>query len=137
MFIIYCMGIIYDFFSWESDIMKSGIFGEVYGLIEKNENFFWVMEGKYKGVFVMDLRKFFFDMKNLFFVLRRSDGMVIYIGKDIVYYFWKFGKVKVDMFYKFWDRVEDYEIWMMVFDGKEMFGKFGRVDIVINVIGVE
>lgn len=40
MFIIYCMGIIYDFFSWESDIMKSGIFGEVYGLIEKNENFF-------------------------------------------------------------------------------------------------
>ncbi|WP_209477298.1 arginine--tRNA ligase [Thermococcus stetteri] len=133
----YRMGIAYDLLSWESDIMKSGIFGEAYELIEKNENFFWATEGKYKGAFVMDLRKLFPDMKNPFLVLRRSDGTATYTGKDIAYHLWKFGKVKADMLYKIWDRVGNHETWTTAPDGKEMPGKFGKADIVINVIGAE
>ncbi len=133
----YRMSITYDLLSWESDIMKSGIFKEAYELIEANENFFWAEEGKYKGAFVMDLRKLFPDMKNPFLVLKRSDGTATYTGKDIAYHLWKFGKVKADMLYKPWDKREDHETWTTAPDGEEMPGRFGRADIVINVIGAE
>ena len=133
----YRMGIAYDLLSWESDIMRSGIFNEAYELIEKNENFFWAEEGKYKGAFVMDLRKLFPDMKNPFLVLRRSDGTATYTGKDIAYHLWKFGKVKADMLYKLWDKRENHETWTTAPDGEEMPGRFGRADVVINVIGAE
>lgn len=133
----YRMNIIYDLLSWESDIMRSGIFEEAYSLIESNPNFFWAKEGKYKGAFVMDLRKLFPDMKNPFLVLKRSDGTATYTGKDIAYHLWKFGKVSSDMLYKPWDRLEDHRTWTTASDGEEMPGKFGKADIVINVIGVE
>ncbi len=133
----YRMGIAYDLLSWESDIMRSGIFNEAYELIEKNENFFWAEEGKYRGAFVMDLRKLFPDMKNPFLVLRRSDGTATYTGKDIAYHLWKFGKVKADMLYKLWDKRENHETWTTAPDGEEMPGRFGRADVVINVIGAE
>ncbi|ASA77334.1 arginine--tRNA ligase [Thermococcus sp. 5-4] len=133
----YRMGITYDLLSWESDIMRSGIFNEAYELIEANENFFWATEGKYKGAFVMDLRRLFPDMKNPFLVLKRSDGTATYTGKDIAYHLWKFGKVSADMLYKPWDRHEDHETWTTAPDGEEMVGRFGNADIVINVIGAE
>ncbi len=129
------MGVSYDLLSWESDIVRSGIFEEAYELIENNGNFFWVTEGKYKGAFVMDLRKLFPpDMKNPFLVLRRSDGTATYTGKDIAYHLWKFGKVSADMLYRPWDD----ETWTTAPDGgEEMPGRFGRADIVVNVIGAE
>ena len=133
----YRMGITYDLLSWESDIMKSGTFDEAYELIEANENFFWVKEGKYRGAFVMDLRKLFPDMKNPFLVLKRSDGTATYTGKDIAYHLWKFGKVKADMLYKPWEGRGDHETWTTAPDGGEMPGRFGKADIVINVIGAE
>ncbi len=133
----YRMGITYDLLSWESDIIRSGIFDEAYELIEANENFFWAEEGKYKGAFVMDLRKLFPDMKNPFLVLKRSDGTATYTGKDIAYHLWKFGKVKADMLYKPWDKRGSHETWTTAPDGKEMPGRFGRADVVINVIGAE
>ncbi|EEB74539.1 arginine--tRNA ligase [Thermococcus sp. AM4] len=133
----YRMGIAYDLLSWESDIMRSGIFEEAYQLIESNENFFWGKEGKYKGAFVMDLRKLFPEMKNPFLVLKRSDGTATYTGKDIAYHLWKFGKVKADMLYKLWDKTESHETWTTAPDGEKMPGRFGRGDIVINVIGAE
>ncbi|WP_297438298.1 arginine--tRNA ligase [Thermococcus sp.] len=130
------MKINYDLLSWESDIMRSGIFDEAYKLIEANENFFWAEEGKYKGAFVMDLRKLFPDMKNPFLVLKRSDGTATYTGKDIAYHLWKFGKVSADMLYKPWEN-EEHETWTTAPDGKAMPGKFGKADVVINVIGAE
>ncbi|ASJ09027.1 arginine--tRNA ligase [Thermococcus siculi] len=133
----YRMGITYDLLSWESDIMRSGIFDEAYDLIERNENFFWATEGKYKGAFVMDLRKLFPDMKNPFLVLKRSDGTATYTGKDIAYHLWKFGKVSADMLYKPWDKKENHETWTTAPDGEEMPGRFGKADVVINVIGAE
>ena len=133
----YRMGITYDLLSWESDIIRSGIFDEAYQLIEASDNFFWAEEGKYRGAFVMDLRKLFPDMKNPFLVLKRSDGTATYTGKDIAYHLWKFGKVNADMLYKLWDRIENHETWTTAPDGEEMPGRFGRGDVVINVIGSE
>ncbi len=133
----YRMRIAYDLLSWESDIMRSGIFDEAYRLIEGNGSFFWAEDGKYKGAFVMDLRRLFPDMKNPFLVLKRSDGTATYTGKDIAYHLWKFGKVKADMLYRLWDRLGNHETWSTAPDGEEMPGRFGRADIVINVIGRE
>ncbi|AEH24004.1 arginine--tRNA ligase [Pyrococcus yayanosii] len=127
------LGIEYDLLSWESDIMRSGIFEEAMEMLQGNENFYTPEEGKYKGAFVMDLRKLFPDMKNPFLVLVRSDGTATYTGKDIAYHLWKFGKVKADMLYKPWDG----KTWTTAPDGKEMPGRFGRADVVINVIGAE
>ncbi len=128
------IGVTYDLLSWESDILRSGIFQEAYRLIESNPNFFWATEGRYKGAFVMDLRKLFPDMKNPFLVLRRSDGTATYTGKDIAYHLWKFGKLKVDMLYKPWD---EGGTWTTAVDGEEMRGRFGNANVVINIIGTE
>ena len=133
----YRMRIAYDLLSWESDIMRSGIFEEAYRLIERNGSFFWAEDGKYRGAFVMDLRRLFPDMKNPFLVLKRSDGTATYTGKDIAYHLWKFGKVSADMLYRLWDRLGNHETWTTAPDGEEMPGRFGRADIVINVIGRE
>ncbi len=128
----YRMGIAYDLLSWESDIVRSGIFREAYTIIESNPNFFWAKEGKYAGAFVMDLRRIFPDMKNPFLVLKRSDGTATYTGKDIAYHLWKFGKLKSNMLYKKWDE----KTWTTSPDG-EKSERFGRGDVVINIIGME
>ncbi|ASJ10813.1 arginine--tRNA ligase [Thermococcus sp. P6] len=127
------MAVSYDLLSWESDVVRSGVFEEAYRLIEASENFFWATEGKYRGAFVMDLRKLFPEMKNPFLVLKRNDGTATYTGKDIAYHLWKFGKVNADMLYKPWDE----ETWTTAPDGERMPGRFGNADVVINVIGAE
>ncbi|NJE84568.1 arginine--tRNA ligase [Thermococcus sp. CX2] len=132
----YRMNIAYDLLSWESDIVRSGIFEEAYSLIEKNENFEWAKEGKYAGAFIMKLGKLFPDMENPDMVLIRSDGTATYTGKDIAYHLWKFGKVKADMLYKIWDRHKEHETWTTAKDGGPS-DRFGKADIVINVIGAE
>ncbi|NJE07771.1 arginine--tRNA ligase [Thermococcus sp. M39] len=137
----YRLNIAYDLLSWESDIVRSGIFEEAYEKIEQNEHFEWAKEGKYKGAFIMKLGDLFPDMENPDMVLIRSDGTATYTGKDIAYHMWKFGLVSADMLYKIWDRVifegREHETWTTAKDGKSMPGKFGHADIVINVIGAE
>ncbi|AEC50981.1 arginyl-tRNA synthetase [Pyrococcus sp. NA2] len=129
----YRLGIKYDLLVWESDIVKRRLFEIAVELLEKNENFYVPEEGKYKGAFVMDLRKLFPDMKNPYMVLRRSDGTATYTGKDIAYHLWKFGKIDVDLLYKEWDE----NTWTTAPDGRQIPGKFGSADMVINVIGAE
>ncbi|MDK2983561.1 MAG: arginyl-tRNA synthetase [Thermococcaceae archaeon] len=133
----YRMNIFYDLLSWESDIVRSGIFEEAYAMMEKNEHFEWAKEGKYKGAFIMKLGDIFPDLENPDIVLIRSDGTATYTGKDIAYHLWKFGKVKADMRYKLWDRKEDHETWTTAKDGEEMPERFANADIVINVVGSE
>ncbi|WP_461865592.1 arginine--tRNA ligase [Thermococcus sp.] len=133
----YRLNINYDLLSWESDIVKSGIFEEAYAKIEQNENFEWAKEGKYKGTFIMKLSKLFPDMENPDMVLIRSDGTATYTGKDIAYHMWKFGLVSADMLYKIWDKRGNRETWTTAKDGQKMPKRFGNADIVINVIGAE
>ncbi|AIF69801.1 arginyl-tRNA synthetase [Palaeococcus pacificus DY20341] len=136
----YRLNIAYDLLSWESDIVRSGIFEEAYAMIEKNEHFEWAKEGKYKGAFIMKLSHLFPDMENPDKVLIRSDGTATYTGKDIAYHMWKFGLVSADMLYKVWDKVpfegKEHETWTTSKDG-EKSDKFGKADVVINVIGAE
>ena len=133
----YRMSILYDLLSWESDIVRSGIFEEAYAMIENNEHFEWAKEGKYKGAFIMKLGDLFPDMENPDMVLIRSDGTATYTGKDIAYHLWKFGKVRADMRYKLWDKRNEHKTWTTAKNGEEMPGRFANADIVINVIGSE
>lgn len=129
----YKLGVKYDLLVWESDIVRRKLFEIALELLSKNENFYIPSDGKYRGAFVMDLRKLFPDMKNPILVLRRSDGTATYTGKDIAYHLWKFGKIDVDLLYKEWDSTT----WTTAPDGKSMPNKFGNANIVINVIGAE
>ena len=133
----YRLNISYDLLSWESDIVRSGIFEEAYEKIEANPHFEWAKEGKYKGAFIMKLGDLFPDLENPDTVLIRSDGTATYTGKDIAYHLWKFGKVNADMLYKLWDKVEKHETWTTAKDGEKMPGRFANADIVVNVIGSE
>ncbi|WP_456326520.1 arginine--tRNA ligase [Palaeococcus sp. (in: euryarchaeotes)] len=132
----YRLNIAYDLLSWESDIVRSGIFEEAYERIGKSEHFEWAKTGKYKDAFIMKLSHLFPDMENPDKVLIRSDGTATYTGKDIAYHMWKFGLLKADMLYKLWDKIGGHETWTTAKDGEKM-KRFGRADVVINVIGAE
>jgi len=133
----YRLNIFYDLLSWESDIVRSGIFEEAYKRIQENPHFEWAQEGKYKGAFIMKLGDLFPDLENPDTVLIRSDGTATYTGKDIAYHLWKFGKVSADMLYKLWDKVKAHETWTTAKDGEKMPKRFANADIVVNVIGSE
>ncbi|ACS90974.1 arginine--tRNA ligase [Thermococcus sibiricus] len=133
----YRLSISYDLLSWESDIVRSGIFEESYKRIQENSHFEWAQEGKYKGAFIMKLGDLFPDLENPDTVLIRSDGTATYTGKDIAYHLWKFGKVSADMRYKVWDKINDHKTWTTAKDGERMPGRFANAEIVINVVGSE
>jgi arginyl-tRNA synthetase len=69
-------------------------------------------------------------------VLVRSNGTVVYTGKDIAYQMWKFGVLGQDFIYKLWGKqANGDDLWTTAPDGKPM-ETFGRADKVVNVIDV-
>ncbi|MHA1271700.1 MAG: arginine--tRNA ligase [Candidatus Helarchaeota archaeon] len=142
--------IYYDLLSWESDIVRSGLFEEALSAMKKSKYITLVNEGKLKGCLTILIDKYMNDKpddretKKLFHgmsepnkVLLRSDGTSTYVAKDIAYQMWKFGLLNKDMKYKvFLKQPNGKELWTTSPDGKDIT-KFGRADQIVNVIGIE
>ncbi|MCS7131819.1 MAG: arginine--tRNA ligase, partial [Hadesarchaea archaeon] len=126
------LNISYDLLVWESDLARSGMLKEV---LDKLRETPYLVEGsdKYKGTLVLRLKDFGIEDK----VLVRSDGTAVYTARDIAYQLWKFGLVKTKLNFKFHSRRPDgTETHTTSQDGKPS-RKFGKGNIVINVIGAE
>lgn len=126
------LNISYDLLVWESDLARSGMLKEV---LDKLRETPYLVEGsgKYEGALVLRLKDFGIEDK----VLVRSDGTAVYTARDIAYQLWKFGLVKTKLTFKFHSRRPNgTKTHTTSQDGKPS-GKFGKGDIVINVIGAE
>ncbi len=126
------LGAEYDLLNWESHILRSGYWNEVFSMLKKRDLVEFVKDGKYKGCWVLKGGEG--DEK----VLVRSDGTTVYAAKDIPYAAWKLGIIE--------DRF-GYEVFAIQPSGKELWttkprrdGKdhpiFNNGDIAITVIDV-
>ena len=68
-------------------------------------------------------------------VIVRSNGTVVYVGKDIAYHMWKFGLLGRDFGYrKFYRYPNDRDCWISAVEGQKDHPHFGDVAEIYNVI---
>jgi arginyl-tRNA synthetase len=68
-------------------------------------------------------------------VIVRSNGTVGYVGKDIAYHLWKFGKLGRDFGYRrFFKYPNQKEVWISVEEGEKDHPHFGDSAAIYNVI---
>jgi len=68
-------------------------------------------------------------------VIVRSNGTVGYVGKDIAYHLWKFGKLGRDFGYKkFFRYPNNKDVWISVQEGEKEHPHFGDSAAIYNVI---
>lgn len=126
------LGISYDVLVWESDLVRSGILGET---LQKLKDTKYLVEGtgEYAGALVLKLSDFGLEDK----VLVRSDGTAVYTMRDIAYQLWKFGKTEVELKFRLHSRRPDGTRTYTTSQRGRINKRFGRADMVINVVGAE
>jgi arginyl-tRNA synthetase len=68
-------------------------------------------------------------------VIVRSNGTVGYVGKDIAYHLWKFGKLGRDFGYRrFFKYPNNNEVWISAEEGEKVHPHFGDSSAIYNVI---
>jgi len=135
--------IFYDLLNWESDIIHGGFWRAAFELLKERGALRLETEGPNEGCWVVPLGgvvETSEGVKSLDKVLVRSNGSVVYTGKDIAYQFWKFGLLKKDFSYKMWGPQPNGKmLWTTTSEcehtdrPKKLFGHAARV---INVIDV-
>jgi arginyl-tRNA synthetase len=128
------LDISYDLLNYESHILQTGYWDEVFELLKKKGVVKLATEGKLKGCWVLET-----DEEGEEKVLVRSDGTAVYAAKDIPYAAWKtgilpdrFGYVKYAM------QAGGRQLWATSADPKKRGGKgprFGGGDLCVSVIG--
>jgi len=135
--------IFYDLLNWESDIIHGGFWGAAFELLKERGALHLETEGPNEGCWVVPLGgvvETSEGVKSLDKVLVRSNGSVVYTGKDIAYQFWKFGLLKKDFSYKMWGPQGNGKMLWTTTSKSEQTDRpqkpFGHADRVINVIDV-
>ncbi|KUO41245.1 MAG: hypothetical protein AVW06_01520 [Hadesarchaea archaeon DG-33-1] len=126
------LGIRYDLLAWESDIARSGMLQEALKRLRATPN---VVDGigELAGTLILRLSDFGIGDK----VLVRSDGTAVYTTRDIAYQLWKFGRTKADLLFKLHSKRPDGTKTYTTSRRGRPGRKFGRADMVINVVGAE
>jgi arginyl-tRNA synthetase len=134
------LGIRYELLVWEGDILRSRFWERAFGLLKTSGSIYLAAEGKNSGCWVMDLSasSVFADMDDPDKIIVRSDGTVTYVGKDIAYHLWKFGRLGMDFRYRRYHRYENgQEVWTTASDGvgTERYDS-PPAEVIYNVIDV-
>jgi arginyl-tRNA synthetase len=132
------LGIRYDLLPRESDILHLHFWAKAFELMKERGVVRFETEGKNAGCWVMPFDSHEgSDEHESDKILVRSNGTVVYTGKDIAYQMWKLGLLGTDFYY---DKFHTYE------DGAEVYvttakpnengnpGAFGHSSTVYNVI---
>ncbi|MHB8303532.1 MAG: arginine--tRNA ligase [Acidobacteriaceae bacterium] len=133
------LGIEYDFLPRESEILHLHFWDAAFTLLKQTGVLYQETEGKNAGCWVMrragtagaDGENPDEEAK----VIVRSNGTVTYVGKDIAYHLWKFGKLGLDFGYKLFHTYPNgNECWVSTERGVEPHPNFGKADAIYNVI---
>jgi len=134
------IGVFYDLLNWESDIFARGFWQTAFEHLKAAGGIVYETEGPNAGCWVVKMGRGVTHtetgIRSEDKVLVRSNGTVVYTGKDIAYQMWKFGVLGRDFLYKLWGvQANGQELWTTAPDG-EPLDRFGRAQTVINVIDV-
>ncbi len=148
------LGIAYDLLPRESDILYKHFWSRAFELLKKSGAVHLETEGKHAGCWVLRLSDSadFAGMEEPDKILVRSNGTVVYTGKDIAYQLWKFGLLDADFDYSpfrpRWSSgavredeipaaVREHPLWRTEHAGTDPAApSFGRGRTVFNVIDV-
>lgn len=134
----YALDIYHDALIWESDIVRTKLLEKALTKMLASKAVVKETEGENKGCVVAKLGHVeeFKNLQNPDKVLIRSDGTATYTAKDIAFHMWKFGVIDSPFNYgKFEKQPNGKELFTTSETGKPM--KFGKADVVVNLIGVE
>ena len=84
----------YDVLPRESEILHLQFWAAAFELLKERKAIYFETEGKHAGCWVMP------GLSEEGKVIVRSDGTVVYTGKDIAYQLWKFGLLGKDFYYR-------------------------------------
>jgi len=123
------LGIEYDVLPRESEILHLHFWAAAFELLRARQAIYYETEGKLAGCWVMP------GLSEEGKVIVRSDGTVVYTGKDIAYQLWKFGLLGKDFYYRPWTTYPDGRIlWATTDELAESGRQFGHGWKVYNVI---
>ncbi len=126
------LGAEYDLLNWESHILRTGYWDEVFEELKRKGFVELAREGKYAGCWVIKGEEG--EEK----VLVRSDGTAVYAAKDIPYAAWKLGLLEDRFGYEvFTKQPSGRELWTTVPEGgRREHPTFNGGDIAITIIDV-
>jgi len=123
------IGIEYDVLPRESEILHLQFWAAAFELLKERKAIYFETEGKHAGCWVMP------GLSEEGKVIVRSDGTVVYTGKDIAYQLWKFGLLGKDFFYQpFHTYADGRVLWVTTDEPVESGQQFGHGARVYNVI---
>ncbi|HVC20276.1 MAG TPA: arginine--tRNA ligase [Vicinamibacterales bacterium] len=145
----------YDLLTWEGDILRLHFWSRAFEILKAQGTVFLQTAGRLAGCWVMRIEDDApaagdadaaagdggdeeADQREK--VIVRSNGTVTYVGKDIAYQFWKFGRLGVDFRYRiFTRRADGRPLWSTTAEaaaaeaGAPAFGRASRIYNVIDV----
>ncbi|MGB9729465.1 MAG: arginine--tRNA ligase [Thermoprotei archaeon] len=133
------LGAYFDLLNWESDIVKTGLWEEVFNTLKSKGLIVYETEGEYKGCWVVRLRHIPRFAKETDKIVVRSDGTLTYIAKDLPYAMWKVGLLNKDFSYKIYleKQPNGKALWSTSLkDSEVQHPDFKGSDLAISVIDV-
>src|SRR5687767_9284434 len=144
------LNIDYQLLTWEGDILRLQFWARAFQVLKDTGAVFFQPEGKHAGCWVMkidDAESTESDSETAADteaerekVIVRSNGTVVYVGKDMAYQFWKSGLLGQDFLYrKFATRLDGGTLWATTSDPSEAVTdhpSFGAAAATYNVIDV-
>ena len=134
------LGIRYELLVWEGDILREHFWETAFESLKETKAIYLAEDGKNIGCWVMDLSEseIFAEMDDPDKIIVRSDGTVTYVGKDIAYHLWKFGRLGRDFRYRRYSHYENGEwVWSTTTDEEKVEGfDSPPADVIYNVIDV-
>lgn len=120
----------YDLLVWESDIIGFDFWLAAFELLKKSDKFYKAEDGKNAGCYVID------DVMGDQKVIVKSNSVVTYTGKDIAYHLWKYNLLGKDFLYKKFEKTAQQKDLFTTDPDGEQSDKFGRADMVVNIVDV-
>jgi arginyl-tRNA synthetase len=142
------LNIDYELLTWEGDILRLQFWARAFEVLKETGAVFFQTDGKHKGCWVMKIddpdaapeEGEAEDPEAREKVIVRSNGTVVYVGKDMAYQFWKSGLLGRDFLYrKFATRLDGGTLWATTSDRAQAVAghpAFGAAAATYNVIDV-
>jgi arginyl-tRNA synthetase len=150
------LNIDYQLLTWEGDILRLQFWARAFDVLTQTGAVFLQTEGKHAGCWVMKIDPSTSlkagdpdavpaegdeeDPEAREKVIVRSNGTVVYVGKDMAYQFWKSGLLGHDFYYReFATRMDGETLWATTSDTAQAVAQhpaFGNAAATYNVIDV-